>query len=114
MNSDLLKRQLDVCARNGAQPAFLAGEDRLAIGRNFDPKQFPVNGLRHPINQNMCGWYIWSGEELSQDADYFNVLCYAHLIAKRWEWLDYLALPTGWRFLTAPGHKDIWFDEALF
>jgi hypothetical protein len=73
----------------------------------------PINGLRHPTHGNMCGWYIWSGEELSQDADYFEVVCYEHLVNESWEWLVYLALPAGWRFLSAPGYEDIWFDDGL-
>ena len=76
--------------------------------------RLPINGLRHPAHGNMCGWYIWSGEELSSDDDYFKVLCYEHLVAEGWPWLDYLALPAGWRFLAAPGHEDLWFDESLF
>ena len=74
----------------------------------------PINGLRHPAHGNMCGWYIWSGEMLSEDSDYFNVICYEHIVANAWDWVQYLALPEGWRFLAAPGYEDMWFDQALF
>ena len=114
MNPDLITRQQDVCAGAVAPPAFLSPTDRVAIGRDFDPTRYPINGLRNPAYGNMCGWSIWSGKVLSQEADYFNVICYEHLVAKGWDWVDYLALPVGWRFLVAPGYKDIWFDQSLF
>jgi hypothetical protein len=41
------------------------------------------------------------------------VVCYEHLVNESWEWLVYLALPAGWRFLSAPGYEDIWFDDGL-
>jgi hypothetical protein len=109
----LASRQTAVCARALTEPAFLQPKARVGIGRDFNPAQMPINGLRHPTHGNMCGWYIWSGEELSQDADYFEVVCYEHLVNESWEWLVYLALPAGWRFLSAPGYEDIWFDDGL-
>jgi len=39
------------------------------------------------VRGNMCGWYIWSGEELSKDPNYFDVVCYQHLVAERWQWI---------------------------
>ena len=111
---DLANRQRAACGRANTSPAFLQLADRVAIGRDFDITRLPINGLRHPSYGNMCGWNIWSGETLSDDPDYFNVMCYEHLVATGWEWLQYLALPEGWRFLAAPGHEDMWFDQALF
>ena len=95
MTSDVTKRQRAACIRAGSEPAFLEADDRIAIGRDFDPTRFPINGLRHPRLGNMCGWYIWSGEEFSQDMDYFDVVCYEHLVAEGWPWVEYLALPAG-------------------
>ena len=114
MKTDLLTRQLQACERAAAQPALLSPEDRVAVGRDFDPSKSPINGMRHPPHGNMSGWYIWSGERLEEDPDYFHVICYEHLAAKDWTWVQYLALPAGWRFLAAPGQEDLWFDETLF
>src|SRR5215813_2189777 len=117
MNADdqnLAERQRVVCERANTRPAYLQPTDRIAVGRDFDVTRHPINGLRHPAYGDMCGWNIWSGEVLSDDPDYFNLICYEHLVAERTDWLQYLALPAGWRFLTAPGHEDIWFDQALF
>jgi len=114
IDDKLAKQQRDACARANTNPAFLQPTDRIAIGRDFDVTRVPINGLRHPPYGDMSGWNIWSGETLSDDPGYFNVMCYEHLIDKRWEWLQYLALPAGWRFLVAPGYEDMWFDQALF
>jgi hypothetical protein len=59
------------------------------------------------------GWYIWAGEELRRDPDFFEPLHVSHLA----EWCPavtrFLALAPGWRFLIAPDHEDIWFDASL-
>ncbi|TWD77279.1 hypothetical protein FB547_110241 [Variovorax beijingensis] len=73
----------------------------------------PVNGLRHPPTTGTSGWYIWAGEELSTEADFFKPLHIEHLDGWAPEIKKYLGLPPGWRFLIAPGYEDIWFDEKL-
>jgi len=73
----------------------------------------PVNGLRHPPIGDTNGWYIWCGEELSQDRDFFVPVHTRHLSDKCPEAIPFLGLPPGARFLAANGHVDIWFDETL-
>jgi len=74
---------------------------------------WPFNGLRHPPEFGTNGWYLWRGERLEQAENFFNPLHTEHLH----EWCPaverYLALPAGWRFLLAPGHEDVWYDDAL-
>ena len=55
----------------------------------------------------------WPGTELSKDDDSFDPLRVEHLQSRMPEVVPYLALPPGWRFLIAPGHEDVWFDETL-
>jgi hypothetical protein len=90
-------------------------DDRLKIGisRTFDPAQFPINGLRHPSQGDTTGWYVWSGEKLSTDADFFIPLHALHLNDRCPEIVKYFGLAPGWRFLIAPGHEDVWFDPNL-
>ena len=102
-----------ICDRAGVAPAFLAADDRVAIARDFRATNFPINGLRHPPHGSMCGWYVWSGRDLSDDPDLFVVTCYKHLDDEAASWAKYLALPAGWRFLTAPGYDDVWFDASI-
>lgn len=73
----------------------------------------PINGLRHPPSGDTYGWYIWCGEELSQDPDFFAPLHSRHLVERCPEVIRFLGLPPGCRFLVAGDYVDIWFDESL-
>jgi hypothetical protein len=73
----------------------------------------PRNGLRHPPEGDTTGWYIWAGDTLSDDADFFEPLHVRHLVERCPELLKFLGLPPGWRFLVASAHEDVWEDESL-
>jgi phosphatidate phosphatase APP1 len=73
---------------------------------------WPVHGLRHPPREGTSGWYIWTGE-LSDADDFFVPLHPVHLAERLPEVVAELSAPPGSRFLLAPGHRDIWFDEDL-
>lgn len=73
----------------------------------------PLNGMRHPTQGELSGWFIWGGTELSQAADFFTPLHVAHLVERCPAAVKYLALPAGWRFLSASDHEDVWQDPAL-
>jgi hypothetical protein len=49
----------------------------------------PLNGLRHAPEGDTCGWYIWAGEELSDDSAFFEPLHVEHLPAVCPEVLPY-------------------------
>ena len=109
----VIRGQQAVCRKYGA-PWFGALEHlKLGIARNVRRGLMPLNGLRHPPQGDTSGWYIWAGEEFSDDADFFEPLHVAHLV----EWcpaaLKYLGLPPGWRFLTAGAYEDVWVDPTL-
>jgi hypothetical protein len=53
------------------------------------------------------------GEELLPDDYFFQPLHFHHIQDWRAEFLPYLALPPGWRFLIAPTHEDAWYDPSL-
>lgn len=73
----------------------------------------PLNGLRHAADGDTIGWYIWAGEELSQDPDFFEPVHVAHLAELCPAALPFLGLPPGWRFLVAGEHVDVWEDRSL-
>lgn len=54
---------------------------------------------------------IYGGEHSSAD-DFYQALHVAHISQYCPEIVPYLALPPGWRVLLAPGHEDVWFDDA--
>jgi hypothetical protein len=106
--------QREVCARFSVTPDVPNDNSKLGIALNVrDGEAWPLNGLRHPPEQDTNGWYIWAGEEPDEADDFFQPLHVLHVAEWRPQALPYLALPAGWRFLLAPGHEDVWFDASL-
>jgi hypothetical protein len=106
------KEQLAICDRFGVQPVEAMSQLKVGITDNVGLAQ-PLNGLRHPPEGDTTGWYIWAGEILPTADDAFTPLHVSHLPTRCPLVMPYLALPPGWRFLLAPGHEDIWYDESL-
>jgi hypothetical protein len=75
--------------------------------------EMPINALRYPIENGTCGWYIWCGEEFSEDSEFFKPLHVEHIQEYLPMVEKYLALPVGFRFLVTEGYEDIWFDESI-
>lgn len=73
----------------------------------------PLNALRHPPENGTSGWYIWGGEELSADPDFFQPLHAAHLPEFVPQLVPFLALAPGWRVMLAPGQLEVWHDPEL-
>ena len=93
-----------------AEAGQLAGVGRdLAYGAVVS---WPVHGLRHPPSGDTSGWYLWTGER-SDAADFFVPLHPEHFIARVPGLVAELPAPPGTRFIIAPGHRDVWFDETL-
>jgi hypothetical protein len=92
---------------------FPEPRSKVGIASNVRNGLVPLNGLRHQPVGETNGWYIWAGTELSDAADFFDPLHVEHVARRCPEVLPYLALPPGWRFLIAPGHEDVWFDQSL-
>ncbi len=110
----IMRYQHKVCDKYGA--IFCASDDSLKVGASLNIKDhiFPLNGLRIHPEGDFTGWFIWAGRgEPLTDADFFKPLHVIHI--KEWcpEIIPYLGLPPGWRFLIAPNHEDVWFDENL-
>jgi len=65
----------------------------------------PLNALRHQPEGETCGWYIWGGEELSQDPELFQPVNVSDLPRYCLQLLPYLALAPGFRVLLALGQR---------
>lgn len=108
-----VKLQKEICKKFAAE--FLAAPNHLKVGiaRNVREGILPINGFRHRPSGDTTGWYIYAGEELSAEPDFFQPLHVEHLD----EWCPqvkkYLGLPPGWRFLVVGEYEDVWFDESL-
>jgi hypothetical protein len=106
-------QQLEVCKRFNAD--FMESPLNLKVGiaSNIKEGLFPINGLRINPEGDTTGWYIWAGENLSDDEDFFQPTHVEHL--DNWNPLikKFLGLSPGWRFLVTNDYEDVWFDEEL-
>jgi hypothetical protein len=105
--------QDEVCARFGVPPFPTSPELKVGIALNVRDGIQPLNGLRCRPEGDTSGWYLWAGEHLPDDPDFFVPLHVNHLAKWCPAVIPYLLLPPGWRFLIAPGHEDVWFDETI-
>lgn len=110
---DMRNEQKKVCLKYNAPYHPCDDSLKLGIATNVKAGILPINGLRITPEGDTTGWYIWAGEELSQEPDFFHPLHVEHLKEWRPEIEKYLGLPPGWRFLIADNYEDIWFDESL-
>lgn len=110
----LQRAQHEVLARYGAPAAPINLDEKVGVAGNVrDQELWPVNGLRHSPTAGTAGWYIWAGDELPEDPEFFLPLHARHLADWRPAVLPYLLLAPGWRFLIAPGYEDVWHDATL-
>lgn len=105
--------QKDLCKQYETE--FLSSPNHLKVGiaTNVLEGVVPINGFRHPPEGDTTGWYIYAGEELSDDSDFFKSLHVEHLDDWCPQIKKYLGLAPGWRFLIAGDYEDVWFDESL-
>jgi hypothetical protein len=104
--------QSEMCRRFDTEPAAPLASEKVGIALGTIG-MWPLNALRHRPGRGTCGWYIWGGEEMSAEPEFFSPLHVEHLPAYAPRLVPYLALPPGWRVLLAPEHEDAWYDEAL-
>ncbi len=109
---NIVLTQKEICSKYDALPYPSHGEEKLGIAIETIGK-LPINGLRHKPENGTCGWYIWCGEKMSQDADFFKPLHVDHIEEYLPEVEQYLALPPGFRFLISDEHEDVWHDQEL-
>lgn len=110
----IIELQRSLCARYAADLLESPGHLRVGIARNVRDGVQPLNGLRHPPEGDHTGWYLWAGEDFSDDLDFFVSLHVSHLEDWCPSVLPYLGLAPGWRFLIDDrGYEDVWHDPSL-
>ncbi|MFS8183428.1 hypothetical protein ACMG4P_18035 [Pseudovibrio denitrificans] len=113
MEATLETQQKKLCSKHSAEFVSSSSTSKVGISRNVREGVLPINGLRLAPVGDTNGWYIYAGEELSSNPDFFVPLHTLHLD----EWCPpirkYLGLGPGWRFLVAGDYEDVWFDESL-
>lgn len=105
--------QAATCFRFGTSPVPCPTTLKAGVSEGLREGRRPIHGLRHPVTETASGWYLWAGEDLSADPEFFKPLHVSHLVIACPAVLPYLAMPPGWRFLLAEGHEDVWFDPHL-
>lgn len=105
--------QQEICHKYGS--IYVPSPIHLKVGIALNVKTgiWPINGLRHPLEGDTSGWYIWAGEEMGIEDDFFQPLHIEHLESWCPGVIKYLGLAPGWRFLIAPEYEDVWEDESL-
>lgn len=107
-----MDEQTIICNKYGVEAYPPEPMEKLGIALSTLGKT-PINGLRHPIENGTCGWYIWCGEGLSDEPEFFQPLHVSHINEYLPEVEKYLSLPVGFRFLVANNYEDVWFDATL-
>ena len=110
---DVEASQLETCRKHGVECVPSDLNSKLGVSDNFFSGELPLNGLRHPLSGDTCGWYLWAGETLSDATDFFKPLHVSHLLERNAAIMRFLSLPPGWRFLVANDYEDVWFDSTL-
>ena len=113
MKEDTRKLQEGICRRYTAEFLPPTPGTKLGISRTVKEGLRPLNGLRHRVEGDTCGWYIWAGEEFSDAPDFFVPLHVDHVAEWCPEVIPFLGLAPGWRFLLADGYEDAWQDPSL-
>lgn len=105
--------QRNLCKKNNTSYCPALEGTKLGVTLNIRENIIPINGLRHPPEENTNGWYIWCGEYFSDDPNFFKPVHIEHIIKWCPQIQKFLALPPGWRFLITDNYEDVWFDESL-
>jgi len=114
MIKKIIEDQQKICQKYSAEFSPVEMDSLIGISDNTNGVYMPINGLRHPQEGNTSGWYIWSGELLSKEDNFFKPKHTKHLIDRCPQILKFLALPPGYRFLVGEnGYIDVWYDSSL-
>ena len=106
------EKEFEICQRFGSSVQTPEPDQKVGIALSTLSLK-PLNALRHQPENETCGWYIWDGENLSQDPAFFQPVHVSHLPKFCSQLLPYLGLAPGFRVLLAPGQEDVWYDASL-
>ncbi|WP_420477880.1 immunity protein Imm33 domain-containing protein [Brevundimonas sp. FT23028] len=102
----------EICRTYGS--GFSPVSERDIIGySSIKSGLWPLNGLRHQPSKGYSGWYIWWGENLPGESDFFKPIHLNHVEFIGVNFRQYLSLEPGWRWLLAPDYVDVWFDANV-
>lgn len=100
------KEQKEICEKYNSTYTESSPHLKIGISKNIHDEIWPINGLRHNLEGDTTGWYIWRGEYSFED-DFFVPLHVSHLDETCPLVVKYLGLAPGWRFLITDGYEDV-------
>jgi hypothetical protein len=89
----IVTSQKELCRKYNVEWTESSPFTRVGITKNIRIAGTPVNGLRHPIEKDMSGWYLWSSEKFPQEKEAFESMHVEHLESYFPQVLRYLGLP---------------------
>ena len=110
MNTDEIQKA--TCAKVGSSFVPVDAHSKLGVALRT-LHLLPLNVLRHAPEGETCGWFIWGGEDFSEQPEFFQPLHVAHMDTRCPLLVPYLGLAPGWRVLLAPEQEDVWYDASL-
>jgi hypothetical protein len=113
LRSRTVEKQIALCSRYGAPYHPSPATQKVGIAANVRKGLLPINGLRLAPDAGTTGWFIWAGDVMSEDEDFFLPLHVTHLEDWCPQVVRFLGLPPGWRFLVAGDYEDVWADPSL-
>ena len=99
MTETLEELQRRVCRAYGVEYVPPAPRSKVGIALQTLDRR-PIHSVRLPPTETTCGWYIFAGDEWSDDPDFYKPLCVEHMPEYCKFALPFLGLPPGWRFHT--------------
>jgi len=105
--------QRAVCGQHGVPFFPSLAEENVGIAKNVRHGAMPIHGPRLQPESGTTGWFIWAGEVMSHEPDFFVPLHVSHLDNWCPQVVKFLGLPPGWRFLVAGEYEDVWEDLNL-
>jgi hypothetical protein len=72
MTTKITEEQQEICQKYSTDFIPVEIDSMVGISDNTNGVYSPINGMRHPQKGNSSGWYIWSGEHLSNEKDFLN------------------------------------------
>lgn len=102
-------KQQRICDKHGLPAQAPEAMVAVAIG---SLAQTPIYGTRIALPENgTISWFIHCGEH-SDANDFYQALHAAHLHEMLPQVVDYLALPSGAKFiLDREGYEDVWLED---
>lgn len=108
MGDDITQKQQEICTRYKSAYNPLRPADRIAIAIETIG-QSPIYGTR--LTKSVPGeieWFVYCGEH-STDKNFYSPVCYEHIKDILPFIEKYLALDTGFNFITDHnGYEDVW------